>query len=169
MPSRLAIAGNPASSIMGQWLVEDGNGGTTSLTVNDTSDTNLATVSLNDDASGGSVVFAQGPTFSFKNGFLTTLTVDGGSGGNTFTVNNTPATVPTTIYTGAGTNTVYVIDTGTGSLLTIHGQGGQDTVDIGDGHASTYDGDVSVDNTQAGSTNLVVDDSKVTTSQNIAF
>ena len=77
--------------------------------------------------------------------------------------------MPTTIYTGAGTNAVYVIDTGTGSLLTIHGQGGQDTVDIGDGYASTYDGDVSVDNTQTGSTNLIVDDSKVTTRQNIAF
>ena len=55
--------GNPASSIMGNWLVEDGPGGTTSLTVNDTSDTSSATVSLNDNAGGGSVVFGSGTDF----------------------------------------------------------------------------------------------------------
>ena len=67
-----------------------------------------------------------------------------------------------------GGNTVNVFGSATGSLLKIHGQDGQDSVDIGVGNALTYHGDVSVDN-PAGSTNLIIDDSKVASPQTIAF
>jgi hypothetical protein len=54
--------------------------------------------------------------------------VNGGSGGNTFTVDSTHA-FPTTLNTGTGPDNVYVHGT-TGSL-TVNGQGGSDNVAIG--------------------------------------
>jgi hypothetical protein len=64
---------------------------------------------------------------------LASLTLKGGSGGNTFTVAGTPANVKTpvtTIAVGSGTNTVMVQATSAGSSLVLNG-GGADTFDVG--------------------------------------
>jgi len=61
---------------------------------------------------------------------LSPLTLNGGSGGNTFVVNNTTKYVTTDINTGAGNDTVDVFATG-GQSLNIEGQSGSDNVTLG--------------------------------------
>ena len=58
------------------------------------------------------------------------LTVNGGSGGNTFVVNDTTDDVETELNTGTGNDTVNVFATGA-NTLNINGQAGQDTVTLG--------------------------------------
>ena len=85
------------------------------------------------------------------------LTISGGSGGNTFIVTGTPG--PTTLNTGTGGDTVDAQGTTTSNPLTIHGQGGSDIVNIGDvGLLSGISGIVSLDNV-GGWTALAIDDS----------
>ena len=92
---------------------------------------------------------------------LSSLTVKGGTGGNTFTVMDTPngAALPTTtLDSGTGADTVNVL--ATSGALDIEGQNGADTVNIGNaGNVQGIMGDVSVSN-QNGLTALTVDDSK---------
>jgi hypothetical protein len=59
----------------------------------------------------------------------THVVFNGGSGGNTFTVLDTIATVDTTINSGLGTDTVNV--QGTTGALRVNGQDGRDTVNVG--------------------------------------
>ncbi len=91
---------------------------------------------------------------------LNALTVNGGAGGNTFTVANTPggAGVPTTtLNSGTGADDVNVEAT-TGPL-TVEGQNGADTVTIGDaGSVQQIAAPVTVSN-QNNFTELEVDDS----------
>ena len=58
------------------------------------------------------------------------LTINGGSGGNTFIVNNTTSLVETDLNTGTGDDTVNVFATGA-DTLNINGQDGMDTVTLG--------------------------------------
>jgi hypothetical protein len=65
---------------------------------------------------------------------VSSLTVNGASGGNTFTINNTPSNgefpLTTTLYSGSGADTVRVL--ATSGPLNINGVDGLDTVTIGD-------------------------------------
>jgi acrosin len=66
---------------------------------------------------------------------LTMLTVNGGSGGNTFTVQSTPAA--TILHTGTGNDTTSV--EATANLLNIVNDGGMDNVTIGTASAGLQD------------------------------
>ena len=96
-------------------------------------------------------VMAIDPTIAA--GILNSLTVKGGSGGNTFNVNNTPACADVSLDTGTGIDTVNVHATDSTSTLHIHGQAGNDTVQVDGGSAIA--GAVSVDNC-SGLTDLTV-------------
>jgi Ca2+-binding RTX toxin-like protein len=89
---------------------------------------------------------------------VTYVGIYGGSGGNAFTVHDTARLYSDTyINTGAGNDTVNVLGT-TGTLF-IDGNGGQDTVTVGDNHSlANIRGFVGLYNTN-GATALTVDDS----------
>ncbi len=92
------------------------------------------------------------------------LTINGGSGGNTFTVTGTSDLYALTLNSGTGNDHVNVQQTGN-NTLSIHGQAGQDAVVIGSlaplatgGNVAGIAGTVNVDNS-LGFTDLTVDDS----------
>ena len=105
-------------------------------------------------------------TTSYNPFDLASLTINAGSGGNTFIVNATSAFYPTALNTGTGDDTVNVFATGSNSL-DIHGQAGQDTVTLGaDPMAGMQNlfGTINVDNV-LGFTDLILDDTADTTGQ----
>jgi hypothetical protein len=114
------------------------------------SNVTLATSSLNGLAPA---------TISWLPGDLASLTIHGGSKGNTINVTGTPDNgrfQGTTLYSGLGTDTVTVH--ATGGALTINGQNGADTVTIGDNHSlAKVNGPVAVQNTSS-FTALIIDD-----------
>ena len=99
----------------------------TALTLDDSPDTLSQTIAV----SPTQVTFTT-PAFpvSFTAGQLSSLTIKGGSGGNTFNVNGTPGTGSTTLNTGTGTggNTVNVF--ATANALNINSQA-SDTINLG--------------------------------------
>ncbi|HZZ42239.1 MAG TPA: hypothetical protein VFE58_04835 [Tepidisphaeraceae bacterium] len=103
------------------------------LNFHDESDTNGHTWTLNNDDVGNtaSVALSSGiATTSYRPGDIESVTINAGSGGNTFAVNNTTATVPTTLNTGTGNDTVNVLANGN-NTLNINGQDGADAVTLG--------------------------------------
>ena len=107
------------------------------LTFHDENDTTGHTWTLdNDDTAGmfgtASVALSGGiATTTYQPGDLNSpLTINGGSGGNTFVVDNTTSFVETDLNTGTGNDTVDVFATGT-DTLDINGQDGLDTVTLG--------------------------------------
>ena len=103
--------------------------GSVALTVNDSADTTATTAVL----SGTQLTGLAPITIDFTGATLTSLTIDGGSAGNTFTVSGTPADITTNLNTGVGVNTVNVQTTSPGSTLNIDTQGGSsaNTVTLG--------------------------------------
>jgi len=140
------------------------------LNFHDENDTTGQTWTLDNDDVGstGSVAVTGLGTTSYIPDDLGSLTINGGSGGNTFTVNNTSGFFVTTLNTGTGNDTVGVFATGN-NTLNIHGQSGFDTVSLG-GLASvgmqSLTGVINVTNTDGFNT-LTLDDSQ-NSSANIA-
>jgi Bacterial Ig-like domain len=135
----------------------------TDLNFHDENDVTGQTWTLDNDdgVPTGSVAVTGSATTSYNPFDLASLTVNGGSGGNAFIVNNTSAFFPTTLNTGLGGDEVDVFATGS-NTLDIHGQGGQDTATLGAdpvvGMQNLF-GTINVDNT-FGFTSLLLDDSQ---------
>ncbi|HET6246254.1 MAG TPA: hypothetical protein VFE47_01020 [Tepidisphaeraceae bacterium] len=136
------------------------------LNFHDENDTTSQSWTLDDDnlANTASVAVAGLGTTSYRPIDLQSpLTINGGSGGNTFAVNGTARPADTVLNAGVGNDTVNVFATG-GDTLDINGQGGSDTVTIG-GVANVgmqeIQGAVNVSNT-LGLTSLILDDSQDT-------
>ena len=96
------------------------------------------------------------------------MTVNGGSGGNTFIVNDTSGFYPTTLNTGTGDDFTHVFATGD-NTLNINGQDGIDAVTWAAARSRRWacrdlTGTINVDNA-LGLTNLVLDDSEDTIGQ----
>ncbi len=101
------------------------------LNVNDQGDTAARTYgfTINDGADTGSVALSPGGPFLFiRPGDLASLTASGSGLGNTFNFNTTPAAITTDINAGSGNDAVDVLGAGAGSVLSIDGQGGSNTV-----------------------------------------
>ena len=120
--------------------------GTVALYVDDSADRNGVTVSLD-----RTHISYGGPSISYGPAALSSLTLDGGTGGGSYTITDT-ANAPTTLRT-RGANTVLV--RGNSSPLTIDGRSSSDYVEIGNNILAS----VSVTNTQANGTALVVSNS----------
>jgi hypothetical protein len=105
---------------------------------------------------------------------LASITLSGGSVGNTFVVSHTstsanPGGTPVTLNSGLGTDSAFVQNVAAGSSVAVHGQGGSDGVSVSNaGSVQGILGAVSVDQA-AGSTNLVIDDSSDTTARAISL
>jgi acrosin len=127
-------------------------GGSTALTVDDSADPTSRTVTVGPGTVTG-LLPASAP-IAYTGSQLSSLVVNGGSGGNTFTVTGTSA--PTTINSGTGSDQVFV--QGASQPLTVNGQAGGDTVTLGNGGSvQGLFGTVTVGNA-GGSTALIVDD-----------
>jgi hypothetical protein len=140
----------------------------TDLVIDDSADTSAQTAFISDQD-----VYGLAPAdIYFHTNSLSSLTIFGGSGGNTFDIVDTPATFNgsfpgyTWISTGAGVDLVYVAGT-TGNLY-LDGESGHDYVYVGTDPNTTYPmpgngtlanikGFVNVFN-PSGVTTLVVDD-----------
>jgi hypothetical protein len=136
------------------------------LTFHDETDTTARTWTL-DDSDGlndtASVALSGGiaTTTYVPSALNSPLTLNGGSGGNTFAVTSTTGYAATDLFAGTGNNTVDVDETGDNTLA-IDGQGGTDTVTLGGVSLvgmQSLQGSISVANTSPGSTALFLDDS----------
>ncbi|MDR3662166.1 MAG: hypothetical protein P4L86_17595, partial [Mycobacterium sp.] len=105
--------------------------GLEAVTLDDSQDATSQTATLTDNGTTATVTGLAPATIKVADLGLSSLTIFGGSGGNTFTVDGTPANAPTTINSGTGDDTVNVWATTGPALLTINGQNGADTVNIG--------------------------------------
>src|SRR5262249_62146972 len=66
------------------------------------------------------------------------LTVNGGTGGNTFTLTNTIFGATTTLNTGSGNDTVVVQAGTSGSTLNVKGQGGNNRFTVTPSATATF-------------------------------
>lgn len=149
-----------------------------SLVIDDSADTHARQVSLSDftpagDTIYGSITGLAPASINYRLYDTTTVTVDGGSGGNTFDVNGGNSLYETYLNTGSGNDTVNVtatnaISLGGGGGLRIDGQAGHDNVTIGDSTLSAIAGAVDVVNT-SGSTALTVADYGDSTGHTVAL
>ena len=122
---------------------EDGVG--RNATISDTSITNLAPAAINYHPSD-----------------LRSLTVNGGSGGNTFTVASIPeglGNTPTNLNSGTGADQVNIQAVAGGTTLNLQGQQGNDSVNITNaGSVQGVVGTVNIENDDSFDT-LTIDDS----------
>jgi hypothetical protein len=101
-------------------------------------------------------------TITGQTGDLASLSLSGGSAGNTFVVASTTGFLPITLNTGTGVDSTFVENVATGGSVAIHGQAGDDGVAISNaGSLQGLLGSVSIDNKSA-FTSLVIDDSNDT-------
>ena len=154
------LGGGSLSGIVGPVTVANVSG-TDVLTVDDSNDSTARTYNINRTAMGGAGL----PTILYSS--LTSLTLNGGSGGNTFNISGTAPNTSgysanTTINTGSRADLVNIA--ATHGNLAIQGMNGADTVTIGGfapalgGTLTSIGGSISLANA-LGSIGLIVDDS----------
>ncbi len=144
-----------------------GEPGSTYLYLDDSGDTFGQTVTMNNGVIdyGFSAPIYYNPSAN-STGDVTYLAVYGGSGGNTFNVDNTSKLYyKTFLSTGAGNDTVNIFAT-TGGLYDWN-PGGSDTTNVGLGNTSNLNGFVDLDG--SGSISLIVDDVKDATARTVTM
>ncbi len=143
----------------------------TSVTVDDTSDSTAVAFTLTGtsltfaDAASPSTILA---TVDYSGAPSAALTIEGGSGGNSFTISNTPPGMTTTVDTGTGSaNTVLVGGIAAGLTLDLNLQGTGDTLNLGDGDMAGLQGTLTP--TTSNPIHLIVDDHLDSASQTYAI
>jgi hypothetical protein len=147
--------------------------GSTNLYLNDTLDTTGRTVSMYDGkVTGLAPANIYWTPTSSSSGGVTSLTVDGGSGSNSFYIENTSNFYGNTLLsTGTGTGDTVNVNATTGRL-NVYNPGRQATVWIGGsgsgvGSLANINGGVDVSGT--GSTNLYLNDTLDTTGRTVSM
>lgn len=132
--------------------------GNTALTLDDSADATASTVDLNDDGTIGQITGFGGATVVYNDSIIAGLTINGGTGGNTFNVDGTPwnlSTPTTQIDKGSGSgNTVNIHGITEDSTLDLTGTGTNDAVNIVAG--ATISGQLQI-NEAANSTAMTID------------
>jgi hypothetical protein len=155
------LLGGTLANITGPVSVANATG-TTALSVDDSGDTTGRAFTITNGAIAGTGLPAAINYTAGSSSEVTSVTVDGGSGGNTFNVLSTGSGTSTTLDTGDGNDATNV--RATSGPLTVQGQDGTDTVVVGSlapllgGTLANITGPVSVANA-TGTTALSVDDS----------
>ncbi len=161
-----ALGGTLANIIGGVIIGNISGAGTTSLTLDDSGDTQARTATLSEGSlagiAPGSIQWFDDQAGGASSGGVTALKVLGGSGANTYTVADAgAANVATTLSTGKGNDTVNVL--GSAASFTISNPGGSDHVNLGSatpGLNGTLGGFLGgIDVSGAGATTLTLDDS----------
>ncbi len=164
-------AGNIMSGING--IVHVYGPASINLALSDSSDTTGRTAYLYDGEVTGlsPAAIYYTPTSSVSGGVYY-LQVGGGSGGNTFYVENTSNLYEYTLLSpGTGNDSVYVYNTQSPlAPLYIDNPKGSDSVDVGAGNMSSINGLVNISNTfGSGSTALLLDDSSDSTTRTVTM
>jgi hypothetical protein len=134
----------------------------TAVNIDDSQDVTARTIAFSDDGTTATVTGISPAALHLHDAGIASLTLNGGSGGNTFTVTSTPTLFTTTLNAGSGTDTVNVIAT-SGSTLNINGQGGADIVTLGaNGTLQSLASNIDITNA-GGNTTLNLDNSADTT------
>ena len=107
--------------------------GTTTLVVDGSADSADDNVTLSNSSLTGLGL----GTINFGTSGVSSLTILGGNGNNTYTVTGTPASQATTLNTGGGSDSVNVLGTSGTGALTIVGGGGNDTL-VGSNQSNTF-------------------------------
>jgi hypothetical protein len=160
------VVGNGMQNVDGDVTVAD-TGGSAMLTLDDLQDYSPVDATLAVSGGTGTVTGLAPGTITFTPDQTTGLTIDGGSGGNTFGVEGIDPVGTTTLNTGTGADVVAVGST-SGGTLDVNGQAGDDTVTIGDaadGGVQLIAGTTDITNA-SGSTAVILDDTADTTGQN---
>jgi acrosin len=128
-------SGNHLDSIQST-LTVNGQAGTTRLNINDQGTTTGKTYTITSAA----VTRTGGPAINYSS--LNSLTLNGGSGGNTINVESTAAGTTTTVNAGTGGSTINLSPTAhnlatLAGLVNINGQGGTNTLNAFD-QATTF-------------------------------
>jgi hypothetical protein len=133
--------GDPTNGVQGIYGAVTASGsGTTALIVDDSGDSNSQpSVQISATQITGLQISGATATINYGQANLSSLTVNTGSGGNTFSVLSTPA--PTTIQAGTGSDSVQLGDAGHNlsgiSSVTVNGNG-KTTLEVSDaGNATT--------------------------------
>ncbi len=135
----------------------NGNSGTDTLNINDQNNSANRSYAL----AANSIARAGSAAINFA--LMNFVTLNGGSGGNAYTVTGTGAFNQTTLHTGTGSSIVSVNDTNAFRSLSILEDGsGNDTVTVGNGFFNHVLGAVSVAG-NGGNDLLTVDDHDFTT------
>ena len=145
------------------------------LTIDDSADTAGRTATL----SRGSISGLAPATITWSVFDMGTLTVNGGSGGNTFNVFETVLSTVSNLNTGAGNDTVNVQCVLGGSAINVNGQGGNDNVNVffsvlDSSHGSSLAGfssilgAINVSNA-TGATNLTLDTTSESSAQTVTI
>jgi hypothetical protein len=140
--------------------------GATSLTVDDSASTGDRSINVSNSVvtvSDTSVITTVPTTVTYS-APLSALTVNGGSGNDTFQVDSTPAGTQTTLTTGMGTNSVFIGELGTSQQAYQDYTAGwtslQQSYNLITRHTlADIAGPVNVQANASGQTNLTVDDS----------
>jgi hypothetical protein len=145
----------------------------TALTLDDSNDDSTSSFSMNVGSDGVGTIYnlAPGVTISYGVYDVSTLTVNAGAHGNTVYVEDTIGNYSfqnTVVNTGYGQDQVFI--EGTTGPLTLNGQSGKDTVQIGNGDRKMVDVNGNVLVTNTGSfTNLVLDNSGDTSGHQVTM
>jgi hypothetical protein len=188
--------GGTLARINGLLTFENGlTTGTSQLIVDDSADPTPRTVNLTAAPFGGKITgLAPGATIQYSALSPIDLTINGGSGGNTFNLANPPpselalttlnggnggdtfniAAAPSNldITTGSGTNHLNIQGNGPSDSMNIHAKAGQNTITIGSlapavgGSLANVRGAIFIDDANS-STALIVDDSTDPVFQNV--
>ena len=134
-------AGN-AQNINAPLTIEN-SWGLDTVTVDDSADTTARTVTLGtappagDSDVFGTVSGLTPATITYESADTSSLTLDGGTGGNTFNVTDTPTNqfggsggTAISLNTGAGNDAVNVTGMGAGTTLAVNGQAGDDDLSV---------------------------------------
>jgi uncharacterized repeat protein (TIGR01451 family) len=133
-------SGGSVQNILGTVNVES-PGGADTITVDDSADTTAQTVSLDSVAPNSSDSEGNSDEYGTISGLAPgqinyeapdthSLTIDGGSGANTYDVFFTNPSEPTTVNAGTGNDTFNVDFLGATSTNTFNGQGGNDVFNV---------------------------------------
>jgi hypothetical protein len=154
----VTVGAGSLQSILAPLTIKDPKG-LLALNVDDSSDATGRTASVTTDGTTDTIS-GLGPVPITAEVFgLSSLAVSGGTGNNAFTFAGAGQAVSATLNTGAGRDTTNVQATSPEGALAIHGQNGNDAVNIGNGGSVRgVAAAVSVDNA-LGATTLALDDS----------
>ena len=149
----------------------DNLGGSSALVVDDSNDATGRTSTMAESGGVDTISGVAPSNITATAADLSTVTLDGGSGGNTMTLSGLGASGTVTLNTGTGADTIGVPAVTNLGTLNINGQSGHDVVNLGgtggSGSVQHLGGPVSV--TNGGTTALAIDDAADTSSRAVTL
>lgn len=158
------IGTGSAESITSPVTIGDPHG-IIAVNVNNATGASSRFVTLSSSGGADTISGMTGSTITCVTGDLASLSLNGGSAGNTFIVSGTGNFLPVTLNTGTGVDSTFVQNVAASSSVAIHGQNGSDGIAVSDaGSVQGVLGAVSISN-KLSFTSVVIDDSNDTTAR----